>query len=572
MSETKEFTNQTSAGNPDGTGAAQVQNGASSGHPGALRLVLRTIIFLALLTLALTAAIRLTERKSSREKYADFRRLAPQIDVLFLGSSHVINGLDPVTLYEEYGYTAYNMGGHGSVMQATYWELMNALEYCTPKTVVIDTYMVEKNYQYLDTMADVDTGDVSASEEELMSSIEQLHLNMDQWPVSGTKLAAVRDLLSTKDLQKEFLFPFEIYHGRWDSLTGDDFRLKANTLLGAEARTGIQTGLVENEPVEGVLDRETVGTRYLQKIFDECEARGIRPVLVSVPFVGATQDDMLAAHTAGAMAQAAGITWGDLLETPGVVNVATDYNDHGHLNRSGMTAVTRALGAALAAEGLLTDHRADPAYADFGTRVTQRHVAASESARQPDQLYDELLELADAPDVDFIYYGKEGTAAMRDVQLMQLLEKLSGSTAVETAAATNCPYLLIRVGGQILEATQPLETSGVPVAGGCDLILTQGYAALYPGGDTSRNLINMDRWYDCSAQILILEMDLGDGVSGSFLEGGSGEDDIGGSGDEGVAVAGDVAGDTGHSAGIMGGDVEIAMGFRDGKTSYEVAE
>ena len=135
--------------------------------------VIKSILFLLILTALIGTAIKVVERKDSHQKYADFFDTANQLDVLFLGSSHVINGINPVQLYEDHGYTAYNMGGHGSVLPSTYWELKNALNYCNPKYVVVDTYLLEKDYHYLDEM------DSYASDSDIRSSIEQLHLNMD---------------------------------------------------------------------------------------------------------------------------------------------------------------------------------------------------------------------------------------------------------------------------------------------------------------------------------------------------------------------------------------------------------
>mgnify|MGYP002861187243 CR=1 FL=1 len=91
--------------------------------------VFKSIIFLILLSLAIAATVVIVKRKESDYKYTDFFNEAKKdhIDVLFMGSSHVINAINPVFLFEEYGITSYNMGGHGAMLQATYWELEEAL-------------------------------------------------------------------------------------------------------------------------------------------------------------------------------------------------------------------------------------------------------------------------------------------------------------------------------------------------------------------------------------------------------------------------------------------------------------
>ncbi len=101
--------------------------------------ILKVLAFVCAVSLCVYGASVVLRDKDSEYKYADFFDRADQIDVLFIGSSHVINAINPAVLYGEYGITSYNMGGHGSIMQSTYWELIEALQYCNPKAVVVDT-------------------------------------------------------------------------------------------------------------------------------------------------------------------------------------------------------------------------------------------------------------------------------------------------------------------------------------------------------------------------------------------------------------------------------------------------
>ena len=173
-----------------------------------INIALKCIFFTIAVGFILNAATIVLERKDSLYKYADFFDMAKkdQIDVLFIGSSHVINAINPTVLYNEYGYTSYNMGGHGSLLQSTYWELREALQYTTPKWVVVDAYMLEKNYRYLDDR------DANPDEDEVNTSVEQLHLNMDVWPFNSLKVEAVNDLIQDKSIRREFLFNFLVYH------------------------------------------------------------------------------------------------------------------------------------------------------------------------------------------------------------------------------------------------------------------------------------------------------------------------------------------------------------------------
>ncbi|MBP3277768.1 MAG: hypothetical protein J6M44_02305, partial [Butyrivibrio sp.] len=200
--------------------------------------IIKTIAFLCVTLVCVFAATVVLRSKESEYKYKSFFEKSDQIDVLFMGSSHVINALNPAVLYEKHGITSYNMGGHGSIMQATYWELIEALQYCNPKCVVVDSFMLQKNYQYLDEM------DESYSDADRQSSISQLHLNMDCWPLDKLKIAIVKDLIKDPEIQKQFLADFYVYHNRWEELDSNDYKTlfghaDKNNLFGAEMRYGI---------------------------------------------------------------------------------------------------------------------------------------------------------------------------------------------------------------------------------------------------------------------------------------------------------------------------------------------
>ena len=60
-----------------------------------------------LLVLILVRISGLVERKSAYQKNGDFMEQSEDLDVLFLGTSHVINGVFPMELWKEYGITSY---------------------------------------------------------------------------------------------------------------------------------------------------------------------------------------------------------------------------------------------------------------------------------------------------------------------------------------------------------------------------------------------------------------------------------------------------------------------------------
>lgn len=189
--------------------------------------VVKITTFIVILLVLILLATKIVQGKDSLKKYHDFFEMAEQIDVLFLGSSHMLNGINPLQLYEEYGITSYNMAKNGGHVAESYWMFMNALEYCAPKCVVIDLWALERDYQYIDIMEE------TTSEGERKKYISFLHDSLDAWPMNKTKLESINDLLSSEEVKQEFYWDFLVYHDRWSTLKKEDFALA----LGKEGST-----------------------------------------------------------------------------------------------------------------------------------------------------------------------------------------------------------------------------------------------------------------------------------------------------------------------------------------------
>ena len=72
--------------------------------------------FVALSFLMVSSFADLLRRKDSERKYSDFIDNADKVDVIFLGSSHMLNAVSPAQLYEETGITSYNFAKPGGII------------------------------------------------------------------------------------------------------------------------------------------------------------------------------------------------------------------------------------------------------------------------------------------------------------------------------------------------------------------------------------------------------------------------------------------------------------------------
>ncbi len=482
-----------------------------------LKNIIMSIAFLLVLALCIAASVTVLRRKDSRYKYADFfeKAKADQIDVLFIGSSHVINAINPSVLFDEYGITSYNMGGHGSVMQATYWELKEALQYTKPKCVVVDTFLMQKNYQYLDLMYE------DSDESERRSSIQQLHLNMDVWPLNDLKVEAIKDLIYDEDIQKEFLFDFLVYHSRWDELSKNDFealtgKAEKNPYFGSEMRYGIElTPGFFPDPEEGeMLDDVTVGMFYLKRIIEECQDNDIEVIVTFYP-CSATTEDKKAANSAAYICDRMDVPFVDMNDRD-IVDMYTDLNDTGHLSVTGSIKVTRYIGGIIAESGDYEDHRDDPAYADWQSGADFFYDEVKDLAVDSDDIYQQLNYLS-MGETGAIIYVNDGSEAFVDEEFARLIKNISGTDKFEK---TRGPYILISDpgSGAVYEAFGGDLLEGADTAFGRLFYqpVEHMFRILYAEGDEDNNYLYDDGKLDYDIQIITYDRDLGDELSHKY--------------------------------------------------------
>lgn len=471
-------------------------------------IICRILLFILVLSCLLRAADIVLERKDSSYKYEDFFKLTKEdkIDVLFLGSSHVINDVNPVVLYRDYGYTAYNMGGHGSVLQSTYWELIEALNYCKPKLVVVDAYMLEKDVKYLD---DRDAGD-----DEINTAIEQLHLNMDVWPADRLKLAALKDLIKEPEMRTQFLSKFSIYHSRWQELDKNDFaalvgKASKNNLLGSEMRYLVDCDpAVYPDPLEDqLLTEHTVGQEYLMKIIDECQRDNIDVLVTFLPCSAETKDKA-AAVKAGEIAAAYDVPYLNLLNED-IIDLYTDLNDHGHLNITGSEKTTDYLGEYLKANYELTDHRGDAAYAYFDELAQKYLEDTKDQVTAQEDLYSKL-NLLSLDGYSCVLYCNTGSFAFKDEYFKNLVKKLSGTDEIDLAGG---PYILIKDRDTgIFEARDAENLGDIPTGLGTLSYeyVEEKYRYLSPAEDEETNYLYDDSHIDDDIQLILYDSESGE--------------------------------------------------------------
>lgn len=353
----------------------------------------------------LTYLSELVRPKETYYRKTTFMENAENIDVLFLGTSHMVNAIYPIELWNEYGIAAYNMGGHGHPMASSYWLMMNALDYCSPELIVIDCQ--------------------SIANDERKASLDYSHWTMDNFPISKNKIAAVFDLYDDSSKRMEYLWDFSLYHSRWNEITQADYQKEESLYYGGEPRIAVA---VPDTPIDIAAcvktDLDTLGTQYLRKIIEECQKRKIEVLLTYLPFPVTKESNVNESFNAEAIAKEYGIECVNFLKMD-IVDYNTDCYDSGsHLNPSGAKKVTEWLGKYIQITYQIQNRKEEVAYSKWNEDYIKYQSQNIETIKK-EFLLDNYLMMLRNKEFSVCIYLKEDSAIYSDERLVNLIKNIS---------------------------------------------------------------------------------------------------------------------------------------------------
>ncbi|WP_027207506.1 hypothetical protein [Butyrivibrio fibrisolvens] len=293
-------------------------------------------------------------RPNSSYKYQQFFEEKGDFDVLFFGSSHVMNGISPLDIWGEYGITSYNLGNSNSLLPQTYWTIVEATRYHKPKIIVLDTYFIHWD--------------------EKTQGTSWTHDAFDCFPLDITKYQLAKDLFEDRASITELLFPFSVYHNRWEEVDSKELHQKlsrsSNWNKGCELLYGKHKFNNLNLIPESEYEKyDSTGIDYLKKISMFCSDNGIQLVLIRIPF---EMDDQLQLklNYVSVIAKDMNLPFINYSYSD-VVDFSTDFADDSHLNREGARKFSLALGRYLKDNYSLKDKRNDPNYDDWNNDYSE---------------------------------------------------------------------------------------------------------------------------------------------------------------------------------------------------------
>ena len=197
------------------------------------------------------------------------------IDVLFLGSSVVVNAFIPQEIYNEYGIRSYNLGSEQQSIYLSYYWLKEALRFQKPKAVVLD----------LKYMWNIHPNDVINTVEPLARKC------LDPMKWSSVKFEAVHNLCQLNESQSELSFYLTNlrFHSRWSEIQEYDFNdemVKSYSLKGfgpmtAKGPDSYTTFEQKDKSVK--TEFAPLMQDYLDRITELCKENDIRLILIDIP-------------------------------------------------------------------------------------------------------------------------------------------------------------------------------------------------------------------------------------------------------------------------------------------------
>ncbi len=335
--------------------------------------IVSLILLIAFLLGGIYYGDKMTTRGVSQQKYVKYFGEQQDYDVLFYGSSHVLSGIQPMELWHDYGITSYNLAGHAASLGMSYWVLRESLEYHKPKLAVLDIYdMYAFDQPYMD--------------------ISFMHYSLDAYPISKLKYQAVEDLLKgdTTAARMELLFPFSVYHSRWNEINVESVRQSFdsdyyNPYYGSEVRYGVATPYeIDRVPEEETVSGSQGADDYIRKFVDICKDAGVQVCFMRVPYPAST-DNQRADNRVIKLAGELGVPVIDMLydlkKDGKLSSPAVDWDIHlvdanAHLNALGALKVTGFLGEWLSRAYDFIDKREDSAYVTWNDDYVNVYLPA----------------------------------------------------------------------------------------------------------------------------------------------------------------------------------------------------
>ncbi len=315
--------------------------------------ICRSIIFFLLLGVILLRINYIFRDKTECENIAGFTDEKPDsIDVVFLGSSQVIVGINPVQIWHDYGIVSYNCATSATNIPTMYYSAKLAIEKQHPKVLVADMSFI--------------------CDEQKMLGTERIHAIWDNFSLGATKIEAIEDLVPREN-RLEMYVPLYLFHSRWADLKEKDFKKinSDNSFKGSLTNLDYvhpQSVMYTDYP-DSSMEINDVALSYLQKLIDLCKCNDTKLFLVAMPcpYLALDENYKMTLNSVEQLAIDQNVdfinAWKD--EALWGLDYHTDFCDVAHVNFRGQKKITNLFGTLLSEKYQLPDKRGDNRYNSY---------------------------------------------------------------------------------------------------------------------------------------------------------------------------------------------------------------
>lgn len=275
------------------------------------------------------------------------------LDILCVGSSHMMNGLNPIQMFHENGYAAYDFANISQAPWQSYFYIKEACKVKDPRLIIVDVYTmgtrqdVENQYKDYQTVA-----------------------NLSGFPLSFNKISAA--FASKAESRPDILlrFPYLEIYRPFCGLTVNKFTGEKDLSLGYRVFTKVEP-YYDAVDVRGVTDCVPIhpkNEKYLRLIIEYCRENHVDLLLVNTPWCCITPEAQRYFNYIGKVAAEYGVPFlngCNYFEEMGYDWLTDTSGDGGHLNHAGVTKFTAYLDQYLSEHYDLPDRRGDPFYTDL---------------------------------------------------------------------------------------------------------------------------------------------------------------------------------------------------------------
>lgn len=419
-------------------------------------LVLIIGIILSLVTKILMPKYFYNNNWPTTSTYLGFYEMKEDtVDVLALGSSHIVSAFSPQELYNQYQIRSYNLGCEQQNLLTSYYWLKEALRYQSPKAVILETYML---FPY-----ELGEGNVLNTSEACMRKA------FDYMRWSEVKREAVQSIceLDTEQSLLSYYLPNIRFHSRWTELNEEDFSFmemsKHYELKGFSALSGHAVKLKKYEPFELAESQEQaemlpIMKEYLDKIKELCDENNIDLILVKTP-TDAT--DIKKYNVCQEYAAENNISYFDFNEASLYreigYDIVNDNREDQHANITGATKITGYLGRILA-----TQYKISPKTDEQWENTKEYYNLQVKDCNLPyvEDIYEYMELLKDDRYTVFMAVRDDASGAMNE-QLVNCLYTLGLSTNLMDNF--RCSYYAVVENGNVKEnvGREEVQTEGL---------------------------------------------------------------------------------------------------------------